>query len=401
MAKTHSRPSLSWTLIALLGFICALTPLAIDMYLPALPDIARAFDASAMQVQQTLTLFSVGFAVGQLFVGPVSDSMGRRRVMLAGSVLFAVTTLLCARAESIHELNVWRTLQGVAGAAAGVMVSAIVKDLFDQDDYSRMISFIVLVMTIAPLVAPLLGGYLALWFGWRSIFWVLAILAILACMLIAWFIPETLAREHRQPLAIRRSIRNYRNVFVDPVSLALMFSGAFSYACLFAFLISGSFVYIDVYGIEVDKVAYLFALNVLTLMLFTFLNGRYVGHKGAAHMLRWGLYAQFVGGILLLPSVFIEGNIWLVLLPCMMIIGATTMVSSNLKAVLLHRHTKAIGTTSSVEGSFRFGVGALIGSASTLLPFSVQTSMALTIVMSAFASMLFFRLHRGFIARYD
>jgi DHA1 family bicyclomycin/chloramphenicol resistance-like MFS transporter len=101
MAKSHSRQSLSWPLIALLGFICALTPLTIDMYLPALSDIARAFDASAMQVQQTSTLFSVGFAVGQLFVGPVSDSIGRRRVMLAGSVQFAVTTLLCARAESI------------------------------------------------------------------------------------------------------------------------------------------------------------------------------------------------------------------------------------------------------------------------------------------------------------
>jgi len=400
MTKIHQPPSLSWSLIALLGFICALTPLAIDMYLPALPSIALAFDTTAMKVQNTLTLFMLGFALGQLFVGPISDSIGRRRVMLAGSVLFAVTALLCARAESINELNVWRSLQWVAGAASGVMISAIVKDMFEQDDFSRMISFIVLVMTIAPLVSPLLGGYIALWFGWRSIFWVLASLGILACVLIALFIPETLAKEHRQPLAIGRSIRNYRKVFADPVSLTLMCSGAFSYACLFSFLISGSFVYIEVYGIEVDKVAYLFTLNVLSLMLLTFINGRYVRLKGASHMLRWGLYVQFVGGVLLLPSVFIEGNFWLVLLPCMIIIGATTMVSSNLMAMLLQRHSKIAGTASSVVGSFRFGVGALIGSASTLLPFSVQTNMTLTILVSAFASMFFFRLHRGFINRY-
>ena len=179
-----------------------------------------------------------------------------------------------------------------------------------------------------------------------------------------------------------------------------MCSGAFSFACLFSFLISGSFVYIEVYGVEVDQVGYLFALNIIALMILTFINGRFVAKKGAPHMLRWGLYVQFVGGILLLPSVFIEGLIWLVVLPCMVIIGATTMVGSNLMAKLLQRHSTIAGTASSVVGSFRFGVGALIGSASTLLPFSVQTNMALTIVISASASMFFYRLHRGFKVRY-
>jgi len=252
-------------------------------------------------------------------------------------------------------------------------------------------------MTIAPLLAPLLGGYLALWFGWRSIFWTLAALGVLACLLIALFIPETLAKENRQPLAVGRTIRNYRKIFADPVSLALMCTSAFSYTCLLAFLISGSFVYIEAYGIEVDKVGYLFALNVVSLIFLTFLNGRYVRLKGAPLMLRWGLTVQFVGGVLLLPAVFIEGIIGLVVVPCMIIIGATTMVASNLNAMLLQRHGAITGTASSVVGSFRFGVGALIASAATLLPFGVQANMALTIVVSAFASMFFFRLHRGFM----
>ncbi len=400
MAKTHSRSRLSWPLIALLGFICALTPLAIDMYLPALPDIARALEVSATQVQNTLTLFTVGYAVGQLFVGSISDSIGRRLVMLAGSVLFAVTALLCAGAESIAELNFWRSLQGVAGAASGVMISAIVKDLFDRDDYSRVISFIVLVMTIAPLVAPLLGGYIALWFGWRSIFWALASLGVIASVLIALFIPETHAREYRQPLAIGRTISNYLKILADPVACTLMLSGAFSYACLFSFLISCSFVYIETYGVAIDKVAYWFALNVLSLIFLTYLNGRNVARKGAPHMLRWGVYVQFLGALLLLPSVFIEGYIWLVVLPCMIIIGATTMVASNITAMLLQRYSNITGTASSVVGSFRFGVGALIGSCSTVLPFSAQANMGITIVISAFVSMIFFRLHRSSIVRY-
>ncbi|MEQ3697545.1 MAG: Bcr/CflA family multidrug efflux MFS transporter [Pseudomonadales bacterium] len=400
MSNQRQLPALNWPLIALLGFIAALTPLAIDMYLPALPQIGLAFEASATQVQQTLTLFSVGFALGQLVVGPISDSVGRRRVMLVGSVLFAITAILCARAETISELNVWRSLQGVAGAASGVMISAIVKDMFEQDDFSRMMSFIVLVMTLAPLVAPLIGGYIALWFGWRGIFWSLALLGLAACVLVMFFIPETLAKEYRQPLAIGRSLRNYRKIFADPVSLALMCAGAFSFACLFSFLISGSYVYIELYDIEIDKVGYLFAFNVVALMILTFINGRFVGRKGAPHMLRWGLYVQFLGAMLLVPSIFIDDVIWLVVIPCMVIIGATTMVGSNLMAKLLQRHSTMAGTASSVVGSFRFGVGALIGSASTVLPFNVQTNMALTIVISAAASMFCYRLHRGFKIRH-
>lgn len=396
MTNAHSQQRLTIPLIALLAFIVALTPLAIDMYLPALPAIAQTFNASAVQVQQTLTVFTLGFACGQLLVGPISDSVGRRRVMLAGSVLFAIAGLLCARVESVNELLLWRTLQGVAGAAATVMISASVKDRFEQDDYSRVMSFIVLSMTIAPLLAPLAGGYLALWLGWRSIFWALAILGLLACVLIALFIPETHPREKRQPMALGSTLRNYRKVLADPVSLTLMFSGAFSYACLFSFLISGAFVYIEGFGIAVDKVAYWFALNVIALMLLTFLNGRHVRRKGAPNMLRRGLYIQLAGALLLLPSLFVD-SIWWVVGPCMMMIGAISMVASNIMATLLQRHATIAGTASSVVGSFRFGVGSLVASASTVLPFGVQTNMALTMVVSAVAAMVFFRLYQGVV----
>lgn len=387
------------SLIALLGFICALTPLAIDMYLPAMPAMAAAFNTPAAHVQQTLTAFSIGFAVGQLFVGSLSDSIGRRRVMLAGSVLFAVTALLCARAETIDQLILWRSLQGLAGAAAAVMISAIVRDLFEQNEFSRVMSFVILVMTIAPLVAPVLGGYFAVWLGWRSIFWVLAALGVFACALVAWLLPETLPRQCRQPLAINRTVHNYLVVLADPHSLTLMSASAFSYACLFTFLLSGAFVYIEVYGVATDKVAYLLAVNVIAVIALTSLNGRFVVRKGTSHMLRWGLYIQLLGGFLLLPAVFVEGEILLVLLPGMVVISATTMVSSNIMASLLYRHASIAGTASSVAGSFRFGFGALIGTSSTLLPFGLQANMALTVVLSVCAAQLCFRLHRRLSGR--
>lgn len=393
-ANSQSQEKMTWGLIIVLGFIAALTPLAIDMYLPAMPLMSERLATTPDVVQQTLTVFSIGFALGQLFVGPISDSTGRRIVMLAGTLLFTVSSWICAQVTTIDDLIFWRAIQGVAGASSGVMISAIVKDMFGRDDFSKMMSFIVLVMTLAPLVAPLLGGYITLYFGWRAIFWVLAGLGIVSIILVVWRIPETLPPSSRQSFAIGRSVRQYIKIIKDPMSLSLMFSGAFSFACLFSFLVSAAFVYMDVYGIAVDYVGYLFACNVMALMVLTTVNGRYVGRKGAPHMLRWGLQIQFVGGVLLVPSLFGIGGVAAVVVPCMIIIGATTMVGSNLMAKMLERHQKIAGTASSLVGSFRFGVGSLVGASSTMLPFSVQTNMVATIVCSAAASMVAYRYHR-------
>ena len=293
-------PKLSLLLVIILGAISALTPLAIDMYVPAMPSIAADLGVSAGSVQMTLTAYTAGFAIAQLIHGPLADSYGRRPVLIIGTVLFAICAVIGAQVDGIESLMYIRVLQGIAGAASAVVIQAIVRDMFNKEDFARMMSFITLVMTIAPLVAPMIGGHMAVWFGWRSIFWLLAIFAVLTIFAILWRIPETLAEENRSPFRLMTSFRNYRSLFKNPVSLGLIFSGAFSFAGMFSFLTAGSFVYIDIYGVSVSNFGYLFGLNVVFLIVMTAINGRMVKKMGSHNMIKFGLSIQLFAGILMM-----------------------------------------------------------------------------------------------------
>lgn len=240
---TSSQPSqanhtahISFVLFLVLGAIGALTPLAIDMYLPAMPTIAKDLGVSAGAVQITLTAYTAGFAIGQLLHGPLADSFGRRPVILIGVAFFGLAAAVSATSHGIEALTYVRAAQGFAGAAAAVVIQAVVRDMFDREDFARAMSFVTLVMTVAPLVAPMVGGHLAIWFGWRSIFWVLAIFAAVVIVLVFWKIPETLRVEDRQPLRFKSTIRNYVQLCRNRVAMGLIFSGAFSFAGMFAFL---------------------------------------------------------------------------------------------------------------------------------------------------------------------
>ena len=254
-------PQLGWMLFLVLGAIGALTPLAIDMYLPAMPTIAKDLGVTAGEVQITLTAYTAGFALGQLLHGPLADSYGRKPVLLIGVFFFAIASVVSATTHGIEALTLVRTAQGFAGAAAAVIIQAVVRDMFDREDFARTMSFVTLVMTVAPLVAPMIGGYLALWFGWRSIFWVLAIFAVIVILAVIIKIPETLPVENRQPLRFKTTIRNYARLCKNPTVMGLIFSGAFSFSGMFAFLTAGSFVYIDIYGVRPDLFGYLFGLE--------------------------------------------------------------------------------------------------------------------------------------------
>jgi len=254
-------------------------------------------------------------------------------------------------------------------------------------------------MTLAPLVAPLMGGYIALWFGWRAIFWALALMGVAAIVIVMTSVDETLIPELRQRVSVRQTLASYAKMLSSPESLALLICGAMSFACLFSFLVSASFVYMEEYGIALENVGYLFAFNIVALMIITSINGRKVMLKGAPYMMRVGLTIQFVGAVLLLPSLYWDHSIWLVVLPCMLVLGATSMVGSNLMALFLSKHHTIAGSASSLVGSFRFGVGSLVGALSTTMPFSVQLNMVLAIIVSAALSMFFFRYYRRELKR--
>ena len=372
MSTSSSAPSesppLSLLLIVILGAIAALTPLAIDMYLPAMPSIAADLGVSAGSVQMTLTAYTAGFAIAQLIHGPLADSYGRRPVLIIGTILFAICAVIGALVDGIESLMYIRVLQGVAGAASSVVIQAIVRDMFDKEDFARTMAFITLVMTVAPLAAPMIGGHLAVWFGWRSIFWLLAVFSVLIILAILWKIPETLKEENREPFKLSTSFRNYLSLFKNPVSLGLIFSGAFSFAGMFAFLTAGSFVYIDLYHVSVSSFGYLFGLNIVFLIVMTTLNGRLVKKMGSHNMLKFGLSIQLFAGLLMVLGQWLQWGLWGTVVPVVLFVGCISTIGSNSMALLLSHYPKMAGTASSLAGTLRFGTGSLIGVGIAMLP---------------------------------
>ncbi|CAM2835337.1 Bcr/CflA family multidrug efflux MFS transporter [Vibrio rarus] len=381
-----SAVQLSFTMFVLLGAISALTPLAIDMYLPAMPAIANDFGVKPGDVQVTLTIYTLGFAIGQLFYGPLADSIGRKPVLLGGVALFMLGAIGCTFTTSVDVLVWVRLLQGFAGAAAAVVIQAVVRDMFEAEDFARTMSFITLVMTVAPLVAPLIGGYVSVLAGWRAVFALLALFALVMLMAIYFKIPETLAIQNRQPFHLRTSLRNYVKLLVNRQAMGLILCGAFSFSGMFVFLTAGSFVYIDIYGVAPQDFGYLFGLNILTLVIFTTLNGKVVKKYGSPKMILFGLSLQLIAGVgLFLCWIGDLGLVFIV--PCVMLyVGTISTIGSNSMALLLNNHPNMAGTTSSIAGTLRFGLASLMGFIVASLPgdksWPMLTLMGLCAVLS-------------------
>ncbi|NRF30851.1 Bcr/CflA family multidrug efflux MFS transporter [Vibrio coralliilyticus] len=361
-------PQITFLLFLVLGAIGALTPLAIDMYLPAMPTIARDLGVADGAVQITLTAYTAGFAIGQLIHGPLADSYGRRPVLILGVLFFGLASVVSATTTGIEALTWVRTAQGFAGAAAAVIIQAVVRDMFDREDFSRAMSFVTLVITIAPLIAPMIGGYIAVWFGWRAIFWILAAFAAVVIALVFWKIPETLSEENKQPLRFGTTIRNYFRLCKNSVAMGLILSGAFSFAGMFAFLTAGSFVYIDIYGVQPNHFGYLFALNIVAMIIMTMINGRLVKKVGSHAMLRFALLVQLVAGLGLFVGWMLDLGLWGTVPFVVLFIGTLSTIGSNTMGLLLSGYPAMVGTASSLAGTLRFGTGSVIGVVVAMLP---------------------------------
>ncbi|MFH0256593.1 Bcr/CflA family multidrug efflux MFS transporter [Vibrio rumoiensis] len=381
-----SLPKSSFVLFLILGSIGLLTPFAIDMYLPAMPTIASDLMVNHGMVQGTLTAYTAGFALGQLLHGPLADSYGRRPILMGGIVFFAIASIICATTTSIEALLYTRFAQGFAGAAAAVIVQAIVRDMFNKEEFARAMSFITLVITISPLLAPMIGGHLAVWFGWRSIFTVLALVSFMVLMAVLFKIPETLAPENKQPLRFKTTMRNYFKLITNPVAFGLIFCGAFSFSGMFAFITAGSFVYIDIYGVQPEYFGYLFALNVIGMVAMTSFNGRAVRKMGSHWMLRFGLWCQTFAGVALLISWLCGFGLWAIV-PCVILfVGTISIIGSNSMGLLLSSYPQMAGTASSLAGTLRFGLGAAISALIAFLPSGYVWPMVMSMFLCAVLS---------------
>ncbi|MCV2532718.1 Bcr/CflA family multidrug efflux MFS transporter [Enterobacter wuhouensis] len=385
-----TRPHSSFKIVFILGLLAMLMPLSIDMYLPALPVISAQFGVPAGSAQMTLSTYILGFAIGQLFYGPMADSLGRKPVILGGTLIFAGAAVACALAQSIDQLIVMRFFHGLAAAAASVVINALMRDIYPKEEFSRMMSFVMLVTTIAPLVAPMAGGAVLVWFSWHAIFWILAIAALLASAMIFFFIDETLPVERRQKFHIRTTLGNFASLFRHKRVLSYMLASGFSFAGMFSFLSAGPFVYIELNHVSPQHFGYYFALNIVFLFVMTIINSRFVRRVGAINMFRAGLWIQFVMAIWLVVSAFFDVGFWALVVGVAAFVGCVSMVSSNGMAVILDEFPHMAGTASSLAGTFRFGIGAVVGALLSMATFNTAWPMLWAIGFCATSSILFY-----------
>lgn len=368
-------------MVVVLGLLVALGPLTIDMYLPALPRIAEDYSVSSSVVQLTLTGTLAGLALGQLVIGPLSDSLGRRKPLMAGIVLHMLASLLCLFAPSIAVLGVARSLQGVGAAATMVVAIAIVGDLFADSAAATVMSRLMLVLGVAPVVAPSLGAAVLLRFSWHWVFAVLVVLAALLLLLAALALPETLQASHRRPLKVRGILATYGELLHDKRFVILVLVAALGMSGLFAYIAGAPFVLQSRHGLDQQAFALVFGAGAVALIGATQFNIVLLRRFTPQTITVWALAASALAGVVFigLAARGVPGLLAFVL-PIWVILAAMGFVIPNAPAVALSRHPDAAGTAAALLGAAQFGLGAAVA---PLVGVLGNDELALAAVMTA------------------
>ncbi|GGW39661.1 Bcr/CflA family drug resistance efflux transporter [Streptomyces lucensis JCM 4490] len=347
----------------LLGGLTATTPLAMDMYLPSLPQVTRSLHAPAVTVQLTLTACMAGLALGQLVVGPMSDRWGRRRPLLTGLAVYLAATALCAVAPDARTLIAFRLVQGLAGAAGVVIARAVVRDLYDGVAMARFFSTLMLISGAAPIVAPLIGGQILRVTDWRGVFVVLTAVGAVLAGLVWLRLPETLPPDERHGGGVGQALRSMRGLLADPPFTGYMLAGGFAFSALFAYVSASPFVVQEIYGASPQTFSLLFGLNSVGLVAAGQLNGKVlVGRVSLDKVLATGLTVIVLAATaLLLMSAGVFGKTGLVPVAAALFVlmSAMGITLPNAQTLALLRTRHAAGSASALLGTSSFLVGAV------------------------------------------
>jgi MFS transporter, DHA1 family, multidrug resistance protein len=366
-------------MIAVLGLMIALGPLTIDMYLPALPRIAEDLSVSSSVVQLTLTGTLAGLAFGQLIIGPLSDSLGRRIPLMAGITLHMVASLVCLFAPNIEVLGAGRVVQGFGAAAAAVVAVAVVGDLYVDSAAATVMSRLILVLGVAPVIAPSLGAVVLLKASWHWIFAVLVVLAGLLLLLAALALPETLPVPNRRPLQVRSIVATYGELLRDFRFVTLVLVAALSMAGLFGYIAAAPFVLQGDYGLNQQAFALVFAAGAIILIGATQSNVVLLRRFSPQLIMLVALIVSVIAAIVfvVLAVTGIAGLAGF-LAPVLVILGGMGLVLPNAPAVALSRHHEASGTAAALLGAAQFGLGAVTAPVVGMLG---NNELALALVM--------------------
>ncbi|MFT3864987.1 MAG: multidrug effflux MFS transporter [Solirubrobacterales bacterium] len=372
--------------LLVLAGLSAFGPLTTDVYLPGFPGMAADLHASAAAAQLTLTACVIGLALGQLFIGPLSDMTGRRLPLLSCLGVFTAASLGCAAAPSLPLLIAGRFLQGASGAGGVVVARAVVRDVFAGDEAARAYSNLSAIVTSGPIFAPLLGALILLFSDWRGIFVGLAVIGVLLAIAVHRVIAETLPIADRKAHAVSDTLRNVVVLLRHRRYLAYVLSGAFGFGTMFAYISASSFVYQDVFGTSAQLYSVLIAINGLALMSSNVVNGRLVARVGQERLLRRGL-GGLLGGSSAIAIAAIAGAGPAAILPLLLLtVGCVGFVISNSVALAMAGEPARAGAASALFGLFQFSVGAAVA---PLVGIAGSSAIPMGVAMAGSAAVAF------------
>jgi DHA1 family bicyclomycin/chloramphenicol resistance-like MFS transporter len=369
----HSTDTYRFSWIALLGALTALGPLSIDMYLSALPNMAKEFGVSTVDIATSLPAYFCGLAVGQLIYGPISDRFGRKPPLYFGLVLLF--------AMQLEFLLIARVTQALGGCVGMVVVRATIRDRLSPAQSAKAFSSMVLIMGVAPILAPLLGGWLLVHFGWHSIFAVLALFSAACLVMIHFGFEETLTVDKRRPLALKSIFITYGQLLKDSSFRTPALAGAFSYAAMFAYIGAASAILMDHFGVLAQHFGYYFGVNALGVIGMARMNGYLVGRFHILQLLKAGSLLQVISGTwILVLALTGQDTLMRVMVGLFGVVAGIGLTGANSNALALAQQGSRAGSASALQGSLQFALSLCSGLVVHALMFNVLTNLAVVIV---------------------
>lgn len=344
--------------ILILGALSAFGPLAIDFYLPGFPAMAQAFGTDEKHVQATLAAYFLGLSIGQLAYGPIADRFGRRIPLLGGVILFTFASLACAYAPTLDTLVVARFVQALGGCAGMVLSRAIVSDKCDAVGSAKVFSQLMLVMGLAPILAPMLGGLMVNLYGWQSIFLALTLFSALCALAVYRGLPESLPADRPRP-PLSGALGQYWRLLKDPLFLGHALTGGISMAGMFAYIAGSPFVFIKLYGVPAEHYGWLFGANAAGFILVAQVNARLLAKRGPAFLLARMVWLYLAAGAVLLGvSALHTQALWPLLIPLFVCIASLGCIIPNASACAMNGQGARAGSASALLGCLQFSVAA-------------------------------------------
>lgn len=364
----------------LLGVLSAFSPLAMDLYLPGLPELQQDLHTSTSLAQLTITASLLGLALGQVIIGPLSDRIGRRTPLLWGTVLFGLSSATIVFAPNIWVLIILRLIQGLAGSTGIVLSLAVITDLFTGKTLTKQIAINQTINGVFPVLAPVFGGVIIAIADWQMTFWVLAVLGLILFVSVLLALPETLPAEKAQVADRLSVVGGFAQLFKQREFVLYALTQAFMTAALFAYISGSSFVLQKIFGMSVTTFGIVYAINGAGIALLSSLSGRWAVKFGEYRALRWFIRAGFLGGILLLVTAFLPKSLWLILPPLFLVVATVGGIISLTTALGMQGQQQNAGSASALLGLARYALGGLMSPIVGLFGQHTYMPMAILIV---------------------